>query len=38
MTRTKVQLVRFGSAKHLTRSGIGVFLPEPNMIRRYDPA
>lgn len=38
MTKSKTMLVRFGSAKHLTRSGVGVLLPETNQIKRYDPA
>jgi hypothetical protein len=36
MTSPKSRLLRLGSAKSLTRSGIGVLFPEPNMVRRWD--
>jgi len=36
MTKIKTRLIRFGSAKRLTRSGQGVLLPEANQIKRYD--
>lgn len=36
MTSPKYRLIRLGSAKHLTRSGIGVLFPEPNMVRRWN--
>lgn len=36
MTSPKYRLIRLGSAKQLTRSGIGDLFPEPNMVRRWD--
>lgn len=38
MNTPKTRLIRFGSAKRLTRAGTGVLLPETNQIKRYDPA
>ncbi len=36
MTLPKVRLIRLGSAKRLTRSGIGELFPEPNMVKRWE--